>query len=110
MITTSRIQFSDLSQQKRFSTDLTNDLTVDHNVDQAIEHFLEQIGVPENDLPWSAYSRGVRLDKRLQLRDLPEEDADWTVLPMVSAGATGGAGSSTGSARASTGSVGASKG
>ena len=86
MITTSRIRFSDLSQQKRFSTDLTNDLTVDHNVDQAIEHFLEQIGVPENDLSWSAYSRGVRLDKRLQLRDLPEEDGDWTVLPMVSAG------------------------
>ncbi len=86
MITTSRIQFSDLSQQKRFSTDLTDDLTVDHNVDQAIEHFLDQIGVPENDLPWSAYSRGVRLDKRTRLRDLSEEDADWTVLPMVSAG------------------------
>jgi len=93
MITTSRIQFSDLSQQKRFSTDLTDDLTVDHNVDQAIEHFLEQIGVPENDLPWSAYSRGVRLDKRTRLRDLPEQDGEWTVLPTVSAG---GAGASTG--------------
>lgn len=86
MITTSRIQFSDLSQQKRFSTDLTDDLTVDHNVDQAIEHFLDQIGIPENDLPWSAFSRGVRLDKRTRLRDLPEADSDWTVLPMVSAG------------------------
>jgi len=86
MITTSRIQFSDLSQQKRFSTDLTEDLSVDHNVSQAIEHFLDKIGVPENDLPWSAYSRGVKLDKRARLGDLPEEDGDWTVLPMVSAG------------------------
>ena len=89
MTTATRIQFSDLSQQKRFSTDLADDLTVDHNVDQAIVHFLEQIGVPENDLPWSAYSRGVRLDKRTQLRDLPEEDADWTVVPTVSAGGAG---------------------
>ena len=89
MITTSRIRFSDLSQQKRFSTDLTDELTVDHNVDQAIEHFLEQIGVPENDLPWSAYSRGVRLDKRTLLGDLPEQDAEWTVLPTVSAGGAG---------------------
>lgn len=87
MIATSRIRFSDLSQQKHFSTDLTDDLTLDHNVDQAIEHFLDQIGVPENDLPWSAYSRGVRLDKRARLRDVPEEDTDWTVLPQVSAGA-----------------------
>ena len=93
MITTSRIRFSDLSQQQRFGTDLTDELTVDHNVDQAIEHFLEQIGVPENDLPWSAYSRGVRLDKRTRLGDLPEQDADWTVLPTVTAG---GAGASTG--------------
>jgi hypothetical protein len=86
MMTTSRIQFSDLSQQKRFSTELNEDLSIDHNVDQAIEHFLEQIGVQENDLPWSAYSRGVRLDKRTRLRDLPEADAEWTVLPTVSAG------------------------
>jgi len=86
MTTTSMIRFSDLSQQKRFSTDLTDELSVDHNVSQAIDHFLNEIGVPENDLKWSAYSRGVRLDKRTQLRDLPEEDADWTVLPMVSAG------------------------
>jgi len=93
MTTTSMIRFSDLSQQKRFSTDLAADLTVDHNVDQAIVHFLEQIGVPENDLPWSAYSRGVRLDKRTQLRDLPEQDGEWPVLPTVSAG---GAGASTG--------------
>ena len=89
MTTATKIRFSDLSQQKRFSTDLTDELTVDHNVDQAIEHFLEQIGVPDAGLPWSAYSRGVRLDKRTRLRDLPEEDSDWTVLPQVSAGAGG---------------------
>ncbi len=89
MTTATRIQFSDLSQQKRFSTNLTDELTVDHNVEQAIAHFLEQIGVPENDLPWSAYARGVKLDKRTQLRDLSEKDADWTVLPTVTAGGAG---------------------
>lgn len=86
MIASTKIRFSDLSQQKRFSTDLAGDLTLDHDVDQAIEHFLGQSGIPGNDLPWSAFSRGVRLDKRTILRDLPEADADWTVLPTVSAG------------------------
>jgi hypothetical protein len=87
MTTTSRIHFSDLSQQKRFSTDLTGDLTVDHDVEHAIGHFLDATGIQGNDLDWSAFSRGVRLDKRMRLGDLPFEDSEWTVLPTVSAGA-----------------------
>lgn len=86
MIATSRIHFSDLSQQKRFSTDLTGDLTVNHDVEHAIDLFLDQSGIQGNDLDWSAFSRGVRLNKRTRLADLPEADEEWTVLPTVSAG------------------------
>ena len=87
MIPSSTIHFSDLSQQKRHSTDLTGDLTVDHDVEHAIGHFLDMTGIQGNDLDWSAFSRGVRLDKRTRLADLPLEDTSWTVLPSVSAGA-----------------------
>ena len=87
MIATSKINFSDLSKQKRLSTDLTGDLTVEHDVEHAIEHFLDMSGIHGHDLDWSAFSRGVRLDKRTRLADLPEADGEWTVLPTVSAGA-----------------------
>ena len=86
MIANSKIRFSDLTRQKRFTTDLSRDLTTRHNVDQAIGHFLERAGIPDNELPWAAFSRGVRLDKRVLLADLPEQDHEWTVLPTVSAG------------------------
>jgi hypothetical protein len=87
MTATSTIRFSDLSRQKRFSTDLEDDLTPNHTVDQAIDLFLESVGIPDNDLPWTAFSRGVRLDKRTRLGDLTEDFTEWTVLPTVSAGA-----------------------
>ena len=90
MIANSKIRFSDLSQQKRFMTDLTKDLTTRHNVDQAIGFFLDRAGIPDNDLPWAAFSRGIRLDKRTLLADLPDQDDEWTVLPTVSAGGSMG--------------------
>ena len=86
MIANSTLRFSDLSQQKRYSVDLGRDLTVEHDVDHAIEHFLDQTGIPRNDLDWSAYSRGVRLDKRSRIGDLANEDTEWTVVPKVTAG------------------------
>jgi hypothetical protein len=81
------IRFSDLSQQKRFTTDLQEDLTPRHSVEQAIDFFLGRTGIPDNDLPWTAFSRGVRLDKKAVLEDLSDQDTEWTVLPHVSAGA-----------------------
>ena len=87
MTATATLHFSDLSQSRTCVVDLGEELTVEHDVDQAIDHFLDRAGIPRNDLEFSAYSRGVRLDKRSRLADLPEEDTAWTVLPTVSAGA-----------------------
>jgi hypothetical protein len=81
------LELADLSQSRRINVELGEELTVDHEVDQAIDHFLHQTGVSRNDLEWSAYSRGVRLDKRSRLGDLADEDVAWTILPTVSAGA-----------------------
>jgi len=86
MIPSSTLRFQDLSQQKRFSVSLGDDLTLGHDVDQAIALFLDQTGIPHHDLEWAAYSRGVRLDKRSRIGDLADEDTEWTVLPTVSAG------------------------
>ncbi len=86
MIANSKIRFTDLSRQKRFTTDLTTDLTTRHNVDQAIDFFLDRAGIQDNDLPWAAFSRGVRLEKETLLSDVPDADDQWTVLPTVSAG------------------------
>jgi hypothetical protein len=87
MTGTATLELSDLSQSRQLRVELGDDVTVDHDVDQVIEHFLEQSGLPRNDLEWSAYSRGVRLDKRARLGDLTDEDVSWTVLPTVTAGA-----------------------
>lgn len=86
MTSSSTIHFSDLSQQKRLSTDLDGELTVNHDVEHAIGHFLDQSGIQAHDLDWSAFSRGFRLNKRTRLADLPEADERWTVVPTVSAG------------------------
>lgn len=86
MKASAHIRFTDLSRQKRFTTDLTTDLTRRHNVDQAIDFFLDRAGIQDNDLPWAAFSRGVRLEKETLLADVPDADDEWTVLPTVSAG------------------------
>jgi hypothetical protein len=86
MIATSRLEFTDLTRQRRFSTDLSDELTPAHTVDQAVHHYLDRARIPHNDLRWMAFSRGVRLDGKSRLADLPEADARMTVLPEVSAG------------------------
>jgi hypothetical protein len=87
MTATATLRFTDLSQSRVCTVDLGGELTVEHDVDHAIDHFLDQVGIPRDDLEFSAYSRGVRLDKRSRLADLPDADTDWMVLPTVSAGA-----------------------
>ena len=87
MIATSRIELSDLARQKRLSTDLSTELTPEHTVEQAIEYYLERSNIPDRGQTWTAFSRGVRLDKKARLADLPEADTSWTVAAAVSAGA-----------------------
>ncbi len=86
MIATNELVMSDLSRQKRFRTRLDDDLTPDHTVDHAVGLYLDRMGIPDNSLPWNAFSRGVRLDRKLRLADLSELDDRWVVVPEVSAG------------------------
>ena len=44
------------------------------------------MSIPDNGLPFSAFSRGVRLDLKTALEDLPEADSEWTIIPDVAAG------------------------
>lgn len=87
MTTTATLRVTDLSQSRSCTMDLGEELTPEHDVDMAIDLFLDRLGIPREDLEFSAYSRGVRLDKHARLADLPDEDTEWTVVPTVSAGA-----------------------
>jgi hypothetical protein len=81
------ITMSDLSRQKRFQTELAADgLSRRHTVGQAVEHYLDRMNIRSNGLRWMAFSRGVKLDNKTELSDIPETDNEWTVMPEVSAG------------------------
>lgn len=87
MVATSRVAMSDISQQKRFETTLDGELTPRHTVGQAIDMYLERMGIPPGNLRWSAFSRGLKLDNKAPLADVAEtEEVDLTVMPEVSAG------------------------
>lgn len=84
---TRRITMSDLSRQKRYETELGADgLSRRHTVGQAVEHYLDHMNIRNNGLRWTAFSRGVKLDSKSELSDIPETDSEWTVMPEVSAG------------------------
>lgn len=85
MVPTSTIEMTDLSQQITFETDLSEELTPEHTVDQAVARFRDAKGIPDEGLRWMAFSRGVRLEMGRRLRELPETDAQWLVMPEVSA-------------------------
>lgn len=86
MIATKKLVLADLSRQKRVTARLDEDLTPENTVEHALELYRERLGLPDNGRPWSAFSRGLRLDRNTRLADLPEEDDRWTVMPEVSAG------------------------
>ncbi len=86
MQATSTIDIADLSRSKRFRAELFNDLTPAHTVGQAVETYLDRMSIPDNGLPFSAFSRGVRLDSKITLEDLPEADSEWTIIADVAAG------------------------
>lgn len=87
MISTSKVFMTDISQQKRFETDLQSELTPEHTVEAAIEVFRNRHDIPDGGQRFMAFSRGRRLDAKSRLGDLPEEDGSMTVLTEVSAGA-----------------------
>jgi hypothetical protein len=87
MIAENRIRMSDISRQKRYDAQVGSDgLTRDHTVGQAVEHYLSHMGIRDNGLRWTAFSRGVKLDHKRSLGDIVEADREWVVMPEVSAG------------------------
>ena len=85
MVAATRVKMSDISRQKRFETDLSGRLTPHHTVGQAVEHYLDEMQIDDQGVRWSVFTRGLKLDNKQQLSDLPEADTERTVMPEVSA-------------------------
>jgi hypothetical protein len=82
-----KLVMHDLTGYKRIETLLNNGLTPRHTIRQAVEYYLEHAQIKRNGLDFMAFSRGVRLDNKLRIEDLPVEDKqDWMVMPEVTAG------------------------
>ena len=87
MVALSRITMTDISRQKKLDVGLDGELTPSHTVGQTIEHYVDRMGIRNTDLRWSAFSRGVKLDNKSKLMDVPEsEEQVWTVMPEIAAG------------------------
>ncbi len=87
MVALGKLSMSDISRQKRYDTQLDADgISTEHTVGQAVEHYLSRVGIRSNGLRWSAFSRGVKLDSKQSLGDLPDTQTDWIVMPEISAG------------------------
>ena len=83
MNATATLELTNLSRSKRLSAKLNEDLTLHHSVGQTVEHFLGSVGIRDTGKTWNAISRGVRLDSKSKLLDLPEADTDWMIIPEV---------------------------
>jgi hypothetical protein len=87
MVATSRITMADISRQKRFEVTLDGELTPRHSVGQAIDLYLQRMGIRDDDLRWSAFAGGVRLDNKAPLSEVADRpDVSLTIMPEVSAG------------------------
>ena len=87
MVAATHLRMTDISRQKRFETDLDEELTPRHTVGQAVDVYLDRMRIPGEGLRWSAFNRGVKLDNKQTLEDLNEDQSEWVVIPEVSAGA-----------------------
>lgn len=88
MVAAANINMTDIARQKRLVTNLdSGGLTPGHTVGQAVDYYRTEMRLPGEGLQWAAFSRGVKLDHKRLLQDLPDEDTEWTVMPEVSAGA-----------------------
>lgn len=83
---TATLELSDISRSKRLRVELGGALTPEHTVEHAIEHYRSELDIPEHGLRWMAFARGRRLDSKTPLREVPDEDTTWTVMPEVAAG------------------------
>ena len=84
---TQKLLMRDLTGYKKLESLLNNGLTPRHTVGQAIEYYLEHTNIRQNGLDFMAFSRGVRLDNKALIEDLPVEDTqEWTIMPEVAAG------------------------
>jgi hypothetical protein len=87
MVAANRIAMADISRQKRFEVTLDGQLTPRHTVGQAIDLYLERMGIRNDDLRWSAFAGGVKLDNKAELSEVSDSpEVSWTVMPEVSAG------------------------
>lgn len=80
------VRMQDLSRQKRLEFDVGGELSPSHTVSQAVDHYLERMVIAGGGQRWTAYSRGVKLDEKQHLEEVPEDRREWTILPEVSAG------------------------
>ncbi len=81
------IAMADISRQKRLEVALDDQLTPRHNVGQAIDLYLERMGIRNDDLRWTAFAGGVKLDNKAELSEVVDQpDVSWTIMPEVSAG------------------------
>ena len=87
MVAATRIKMTDLSRQKKHEVQVGEDgISPSHTVGQAIDHFRDRLGIRENGFRFSAFSRGVKLDSKQTLGEVPDTYTDWTVMPEVTAG------------------------
>jgi hypothetical protein len=81
-----KLVMTDLSGQRRFESDLSYGLSPQHTISQAVDYYLDEKRIQRNGLDFLAFSRGVRLDGKRRIADLPAEDLEMTVMPEVAAG------------------------
>ena len=86
MVAATRIRMTDISGQKEAEVDLAGPITPRHTIGQALEFGADQMGIPHDGVPLTAFSRGVKLDNKRPLNQLRKEDTDWQVMSEVSAG------------------------
>ena len=86
MTSAATLNISDVSRQKKLTMDLSDQLSPENSVEQVMDHYLTTKRIPRNGLRWVAVSRGRRLDKKLRIAELEEEDTNWRVLPEAIAG------------------------
>jgi hypothetical protein len=88
MVAATKLSMADISRQKRYEAELSsNGLTRKNTVGQAVEHYLNRVGIRDNGLRWTAFSREVKLDHKHALDEITDAENEWTVMPEVSAGA-----------------------
>lgn len=88
MVTATKLRMHDLPRQKQVEVELseTGELTPSHTVGAAVDYFKNRLNARDSTVRYTAFSRGVTLDHKQRLSDVPVADSEWTIVPSVSAG------------------------